>query len=622
MTDSQKLLADYVDHGSEAAFRELVACYLNFVYSAALRIVHGDTHLAEDISQTVFADLARKARSLSRDVMLGGWLHRHTCFVATTALRTERRRQSREQRAAEMNMLQNQPDSGLAQVAPILDEAIDQLDAGDRSAILLRFFEQREFRAVGEALGSSEDAARMRVNRALEKLHVLLKHRGVTLSAAALGTILAGEALTTAAPAGLFVAVSGAALSAAGSVGVGSHLALLKLFTMTKLQFGLISALLVAGVATPLFLKHQAQVQLRDKDESLRRQTEQLTQLTAENERLSNLLAQAKSVPTPHLPASRVPVAVAPAETNADELHPARLISRWVKDGNAPGLTREQVDTYLEKNHRSVGSLLAAFRATGDKSYLKEAQTRFPNDPQVAFAAAFKSDSPEDQRVWLDHFKQSAPNNSMANYLSALAYFKSGQPDQAVQELSAATAKGQFQDYSMDFLQDAEDAYLAAGYSPAEAKTASAWQLLLPQLAELKQLNQHLVDLAASYRQSGDEPSAQLALQMGANLGLRYNQPGGSPGEALVSQLVGVAIERIALNAMDPSTPYGSDGQTVQDRLAQLAQLNTDLHASSAQVTALLPSMTDADWISYKDRWRSFGEEAAERWLISKYGQK
>src|SRR4051794_34638247 len=103
MTDSQTLLADYVTNGSEPAFRELVTRYIDLVYTAAVRLVNGDRHLAEDIAQTVFADLARMAGTLSKEVMLGGWLHRHTCFVAATVIRTERRRQSRERQAVEMN---------------------------------------------------------------------------------------------------------------------------------------------------------------------------------------------------------------------------------------------------------------------------------------------------------------------------------------------------------------------------------------------------------------------------------------------------------------------------------------------------------------------------------------
>src|SRR5436190_18459727 len=107
MSETQTLLTEYVETGSEAAFRELVTRYVDLVYSAAVRLVNGDTHLAEDVAQTVFTDLARNARTLSREVMLGGWLHRHTCFVASKTLRSERCRLARERQAVEMNALED-----------------------------------------------------------------------------------------------------------------------------------------------------------------------------------------------------------------------------------------------------------------------------------------------------------------------------------------------------------------------------------------------------------------------------------------------------------------------------------------------------------------------------------
>jgi predicted transglutaminase-like cysteine proteinase len=167
--------------------------------------------------------------------------------------------------------------------------------------------------------------------------------------------------------------------------------------------------------------------------------------------------------------------------------------------------------------------------------------------------------------------------------------------------------------------QDDEEAYLAAGYSVAEAKTIPARQLLLPQLAELKGVNQQMVELAASYHQSGDDASAQAVLQMAAALGGRYSA--GSAGEAEVSQLVGMWTERNALKAMDPSSPYG-DGLTVQQRIDQLEQQREAIKQLNAQLEPILEKMSDQDWISYKDRWRTFGEEAAVRWVVAKYGEK
>jgi DNA-directed RNA polymerase specialized sigma24 family protein len=108
MKDSRKLLGEYVQTGSEPAFHGLLTNYVDLVYSAAVRLVGGDKHLAEDVSQTVFVDLAKMARTLPPDVMLGGWLHRHTCFVAATIRRSERRRQARERQAIEMNAANDQ----------------------------------------------------------------------------------------------------------------------------------------------------------------------------------------------------------------------------------------------------------------------------------------------------------------------------------------------------------------------------------------------------------------------------------------------------------------------------------------------------------------------------------
>ena len=244
---------------------------------------------------------------------------------------------------------------------------------------------------------------------------------------------------------------------------------------------------------------------------------------------------------------------------------------------------------------------------------------KYPNDPQVAFEAALDKDlSPDEQRQWLNTFEKSAPNNALANYLSALNYFSSGQIDQGVQELTAASGKP-LDDYTLNRMQDDEEAYTSAGYSAAEAeRIADAW-LVLPQDVQEKQLGLDLVALANAYGQSGDQNSAQAALQMAMNLG--QNVASESSNAALLNQLVGMSIETLAFNAMNPNSSYGGDGQTVQDQLNQIVQQRATIKELVQQAEPLMPAMSDQDILNYENRRKLFGEVAALQWLVSKYGQ-
>ena len=330
---------------------------------------------------------------------------------------------------------------------------------------------------------------------------------------------------------------------------------------------------------------------------------------------------QTRSLSTRHgvaplLPAPRLSVSSPPIDPSPEGLSHTNLIARLLKSEEVPRLSAEQVQSYLEKNHRSVGSLLAAFHATDDRTFLREAMEKYPADPRLDYVAWSRSQSPEERRQWLDTFKQSAPDNALAHYLSARDSFKSGQNDQAVQELLAAATKP-IQDYSLDFVQNGEEAYRAAGYSDAEAKMIATSTLLLPQFAEFKQVGLNLVDLANAYRQSGDGASALAALQMGISLGQRLDEPGSL---TIIQSLVGIALQRLVLNAMDPNIPYGDPGQTVQNQIDALAQRREAIRALAQQAGTVLPTMSDQDLISYFDRMKLFGEQAAIRWAASKYG--
>ena len=613
MTPDCELLAAFADNQSEDAFAELVRRHVNLVYSAALRQVGGDAHLAQDIAQNVFSALARKAGSLRRHTSLTGWLYTSTHFAARDLVRADSRRRNREEQFMRDPTLEPAPNAEWNGLRSSLDEVMHGLKDSDREAILLRYFENLSFPEVGAKLGLNENAARMRVERALEKLRAAFSKRGVATTAG-LAAAISTHAVQTA-PAGLAAAITGGSLAVAAAG--GGTINVLSYVLMTKIKLGAMGAALVAVLAVPLVVEHQANVKSRAQDSALQRQTAELDRLKAENDRLAQTVAELRNQQRAAL---RVPPpAMAKTASRSDGLQVTNLMVRLLK-GETPKLTASQIDAYLKQNRRDAGSLLTAFRATGDRSLLREALENFPNDPRVNFAAVFDADaSPEELRQRLDGFKQSAPDNALANYLSALNYFKSGQTGEAVQELNAAAGKGAFQDYSWDFVQNAEEAWRSAGYTEAETKMVATWQLVLPQLQQLSDLDHQIVDMARSYGQSGDQASEQAALQIDVNLGQRMAVPATDP---LINQLVGLAIERDALNAMDPNASYGSSGQTVKDTLDQLTQQSASIKDLVKQMEPLQESMTPQDWINYNERTKTFGEENALQWLLNKYGQK
>jgi RNA polymerase sigma factor (sigma-70 family) len=216
------LLQTYVTGHSEAAFRELVERQLDLVYGTALRRTGGDHGMAREIAQVVFIDLARKAAALPRGMVLSGWLHKHTGFVASNMIRNEQRRRQREHTAAMDTPADAAEETALWEsVAPLLDEALSKLPEADRDAVILRYLEGRGLREVGSLLGVSENTARMRVSRALEKLRQTFQRRGVTSTALLLGgaLVLASRAH---APTGLAGPLTGLALKMAPLAGAAA----------------------------------------------------------------------------------------------------------------------------------------------------------------------------------------------------------------------------------------------------------------------------------------------------------------------------------------------------------------------------------------------------------------
>jgi RNA polymerase sigma factor (sigma-70 family) len=215
--EDARLLAAFQADQSHDAFRKLVDRYLPLVWSVARRVLVSCPALVEDAAQIVFADLARRAPRLRADAPLGGWLHRHAWFTASKLLRGELRRIARETHAAAMNAAKSSSEAtnsseAWLELVPELDTALASLTAADREAVVQRFFEQRNFKQVGQALGVGEEAARKRVDRAVEKLRVRLRRRGVVSpTAAMLASALAAGHTVAAPPAGAVAGVSAAA---------------------------------------------------------------------------------------------------------------------------------------------------------------------------------------------------------------------------------------------------------------------------------------------------------------------------------------------------------------------------------------------------------------------------
>ncbi len=257
MTDDMELVRQYARDKTEEAFAALVSRHVNLVYSVALRLVR-DPHLAGEVTQTVFIILARKAGSLSPHTIVAGWLCQTARYTSAKALTQQHRRQQREQEAYMQSPL-NEPDSeAWRQIEPLLDEAMAELGEKDHNALVLRYFEGRNFKDVSTALGTSEAGAKMRVNRALEKLRKFFARRGLTFSAAAVAGAVSANSVQ-AAPSGLAATATAAAVK--GTAVSTSTLTLLKtalkLMAWSKLKItAVVTAAALAAVGTAIFTTH------------------------------------------------------------------------------------------------------------------------------------------------------------------------------------------------------------------------------------------------------------------------------------------------------------------------------------------------------------------------------
>ena len=381
MCDDTELLQKYVSERSEAAFAELVRRHVSLVYATALRETAGDRALAEDVGQAVFVELARKADRLLQHPILAGWLYTSVRHVSANIRRAEMRRQSREQEAQAMHE-SSAADSSEAtwkQIRPVVDDAMHELNEADRAAVVLRFFQERSLREIGEVLGLSENAARMRVDRALEKLRLLLERRGITSTASGLTAALAAGVMAPAPPA-LAAAIVTAAV-ASPAMATSTTLTTLKIMSMTKLKSGLIGSLVVAGVALPIWQETRVRHLAAD-NRQLHAQAVRVPALEARLASLSKLEANDHELAQLRRDQEKMKLEVARSRNMAGAARQAESEAAQLRKE----LTRRQAEAGTNQNSGAMGDLMSSALAQQTKGQLARMQAKLNLTPAQAEA--------------------------------------------------------------------------------------------------------------------------------------------------------------------------------------------------------------------------------------------
>lgn len=591
--EERDLLREYVEHGSETAFGELVRRHVDLVHSTARRLVC-DADLANDVCQAVFLSFARKASSVRKSDALSGWLYRATRFEAASLVRREQRRRYREAEAMRRSELDCETESRWESITPMLDAAMARLKPQDQDVLLLRFFENKPLAEVGQALGLTEEAARKRVSRSLDQLQGWFRKRGIGISTTSLASLLAANAVE-AAPAGMAAAMTAAAMAGAATSAttVGLFATLTPALLMTKTTGTILTVLLFGAILTPVLLNRNSPGE---------------NSTAVAPPRLPGE-ASAAAAPRPSRPVT--------ARAAATSSSPASTLLQRV--AALPPLSSSEIEAYVQSNKRNAESLLAAYRVSTNISYLTEAAQRFPGDPDVQYAVVASRAAPDVQRQWIEAYKASSPDNALPWYFSALEHYRTGSPKQAIEEIQAANRKPVFRADLAPTLQALQEMHVSAGRSADEGRVAAFQSAAhVPHLGQMRELAKAMQESINGLRQQGSVDQAYQIAGSGLVLGSHLSAGGGS--QTLINQLFGIALEQKFLQQLDPSATTDPFGRSVAEVRSAVENHRNSLKEHMKGFAGVIGGLSDVELSTYMERVKLYGEEAALVWVKAKHG--
>ena len=292
-------------------------------------------------------------------------------------------------------------------------------------------------------------------------------------------------------------------------------------------------------------------------------------------------------------------------------------IIKQLSQNGLPTLTNQQIQGYLTSNDRDATCLVIGSRLSKNPELLREAVTRFGDNPVVQLEMALRGPTQEERQAALDAFKQHDPQNSLCDYLDSLSAFERGDFSKAAGGLIQSLDNGTLQDYSLVLASGTEAAYLSAGYTSTEAQLYALFdsaQRNQDTTSKVGALADKLGELRDQYIKNNDMDAAEPTVAIGLDIGQKIQA---QEKPSFLSSLVGIDIESKILNQLDPLTPINSAGQTAEARLKELNQQKNQLQ-SLVQKAQDLPvsKMSDEQMKDYAQRLRNQGEVNATQWWI------